>query len=302
MSSEKTLQQPQQPQETQKQRGSDIDTAVCAPKPENEKEKTYTCYSSAALDKIKRLWNARHPDQKIAETDPRSVWKQLKHKLRSVCSNEACWLRQSFIKNGLDKETLQYTFAPEAPQSWKKNPTEWLSSIDIVAVMKQYEHAYPSFDFMGPSPIDYDTELDYGEHVWQELYEFDLKKQLHSGKTKLGVIFNTDPHDQSGAHWISLFMDTTKKFIFFFDSTGDSMPTEVSRFINTLKKQGEEEGIQFKVFSNKLRHQKKDTECGVYSIFMITHLLSGKMTPADFDDERLADDYMQTFRSQYFML
>lgn len=139
-------------------------------------------------------------------------------------------------------------------------------------------------------------------NMWQELYEFDLKKQLRSGKTKLGVIFNTDPHDQSGAHWISLFMDITKKFIFFFDSTGDSMPTEVSRFINTLKKQGEEEGIQFKVISNKLRHQKKDTECGVYSIFMITHLLSGKMTPADFDDERLADDYMQTFRSQYFML
>ena len=37
---------------------------------------------------------------------------------------------------------------------------------------------------------------------------------------KIGIIFNTDPHNKSGSHWISLFIDVKKKIICFFDSVG----------------------------------------------------------------------------------
>ena len=52
---------------------------------------------------------------------------------------------------------LEETFAPNMPDTWKKNPREWLDSDNITDVMKQYEKANPTFEFIGPTPIDYDT-------------------------------------------------------------------------------------------------------------------------------------------------
>ena len=45
------------------------------------------------------------------------------------------------MKN-IDLDLKKYTFAPKAPDEWKENPTEWLTSIDILEVMKQYEKKY----------------------------------------------------------------------------------------------------------------------------------------------------------------
>ena len=100
--------------------------------------------------------------------------------------------------------------------SWKKNPEEWLNSVDIEDVMKQYEKKVPTFMFIGPSPIDFDKHLLYGECVWDELCKFKLENILKKGKNKIGIIFNLDPHYKNGSHWISMFIDIRKKFIFFF--------------------------------------------------------------------------------------
>jgi hypothetical protein len=49
----------------------------CAPKdqtdPDVNQTKDFTCYSSKSLGKLKTLWNKRHPDQKIEDTDPRAI-------------------------------------------------------------------------------------------------------------------------------------------------------------------------------------------------------------------------------------
>jgi hypothetical protein len=34
------------------------------------------------------------------------------------------------------------------PDEWKSDPDAWLSSDDILHVMKQYEKAYPDFKFL----------------------------------------------------------------------------------------------------------------------------------------------------------
>ena len=36
-------------------------------------------------------------------------------------------------------------------------------------IYETYEKANDSFEFLGPSPIDYDTHKAYGECVWEEL-------------------------------------------------------------------------------------------------------------------------------------
>jgi len=275
---------------------------TCAPKSQESAQNDFSCYSSKSLDKIKTLWNKRHPDKKITDTDPRTIWTKLKEYMRNVCNTEACWLRQNFTSSGLDNEIINYTFAPQAPDTWKKNPNEWLSSIDIANSMKQYEHAVPSFVFIGPSPVDYDAIVDNGKCVWEELCEFELSKHIKNGKNKIGIIFNTDTHDKPGAHWVSVFIDIRAKVIFFFDSTSDTPQSRISKFMNTVKDQGSENGIQFKVYINDVAHQRNNTECGVYSLFMIIHMLTGKMNVNDFMDKKkkLTDKYMQRFRRKFF--
>ena len=48
--------------------------------------------------------------------------------------------------------------------------------LHFIQIMKQYEKEYPSFRFIGPSPIDYDAHEYNGECVWEELCKFNLYK------------------------------------------------------------------------------------------------------------------------------
>lgn len=271
----------------------------CSPK---HQDNDFTCYSNDSLFKLKSLWNARHPDVLITSNEPREIWLSLKNNLKNVCNKESCWLKQNFASSGLDKEMLMYTFAPKSPDDWKKNPNEWLNSIDIENVMKQYEKEYPYFDFIGAAPIDFDSPKMYGECVWEELCHFDLRSLIRNGKNKIGFVFNTDPHYLSGSHWISMFVNLKQnnRYIFFFDSTGTPPPKEVKRLIDKIRQQGKTLGITFKYIENKKHHQKKPTECGMYSLFMIINLLREKMKPEDFIVDIFPDEEMEKFRKLYF--
>ena len=259
-----------------------------------------TCYNNDSLIKMKELWNRRHPDKPILEKEPIKIWSCLKDNMRGICDTEYCWLKQKFMKNNLTNELTHYTFAPIAPTSWKKNINEWLSSVDIENVMKQYEKKYPNFVFIGPSPIDFDKHLMYGECVWEELCKFELSKYIANEKNKVGIIFNIDPHYKDGSHWISMFVDVKNSFIFFFDSTGDKCPKEVKKLIDRIIEQGNQLDIKLTYCENKKEHQHKDTECGIYSIYCLTELLAENLTVDDFSKKRISDKDMEELRNVFF--
>tara|TARA_Y100000768_G_scaffold388779_1_gene387106 strand:+ start:4979 stop:5869 length:891 start_codon:yes stop_codon:yes gene_type:complete len=272
----------------------------CAPKAKNE-TLPYTCYTAKGLHKIKNIWNKKHPDRKIKSNRPRNIWRALQYALNKSCNRESCWLKQKFIKEDIDLETKEYTFAPEAPKEWKENPNEWLTSIDILEVMKQYERTYKCFDFIGPSPIDYDKHIAYGECVWEELCEFSLKKQLKDGKTKIGIVFNLDPHHKPGSHWIAMFIHTKKKEIYYLDSYGEKIPRQVKKFAKKVQKQSLKIGDkkEYKLIENKRRHQFSESECGMYSLYFIIQMLKGT-TFKKFTSKRIKDNYMMKLRKIYF--
>ena len=273
----------------------------CSPKPKDELN-DFTCYTNRSLYKLRDLWNARHPDVKINSNSPKEIHRLLSEKLQKVCNKESCWLKQ-VTEFGPVSSDMADSFAPESPQEWKKNPNEWLSSEDIIKVMKQYEKAYKCFDFIGPSPIDFDTRKLYGECVWDELCNFSLKDQIKNGKTKIGIIFNTDPHNKPGQHWISMFINIKKKTIFFFDSTGDKPVPQIKALVDRIIEQGMnlKHKIKFNFDSNAgIEHQYGNTECGIYSLFFIVHMLEDKMTEHYLKTHILKDDYMNKFRNIYF--
>jgi hypothetical protein len=155
----------------------------CSPENHNKALNSFTCYSDEDLHKLRDLWNARHPDRPIQTNDSKEIWETIKSYYQTTCNKESCWIKQ-IVKNPKLEKELMDSFAPESPDDWKKNPNEWLSSVDIMQVMSQYEKKYKCFDFMGPSPIDYDTHKLYGECVWEELCHFNLADQIKNGKTR----------------------------------------------------------------------------------------------------------------------
>ena len=271
--------------------------------PEGNK-KGFTCIRDKSICKLKSLWNQRHPDDKIQAANVHATWGNLKNKLANVCDKESCWLKQQFVKGELNRE-LRTAFAPEAPQKWKKNPNEWLSSNDITAVMKQYENKYKCFTFIGPSPIDYNTQKRYGECVWEELCHFSLEKELRSGKKKIGVIFNLDPHYKGGSHWVSLFINVEKSLIFYFDSVGQKAPAKIKEFVKDVTLQGKQltsrPAIKFEYDENHpFEHQQEDTECGIYSLFFIISLLEDTHSERYFKTNLITDKCVERFRKIYF--
>ena len=273
----------------------------CSPKDKKDIN-DFSCYTSKSLLKLKDLWNVRHPDAKIVSTDSKEVHRMLSEHLKDICHKESCWIRQKKEFGSFTSEMTD-SFAPESPKEWKKNPNEWLSSVDIMKVMKQYEKAYKCFEFIGPSPIDFDTVKWKGECVWDELCKFKLDQQIKRGKTKIGIIFNTDPHDKPGQHWISMFVNILKKRIFFFDSTGDPPPPEILAFVKKIQDQGLrlQPPLHFTFDNNEgVEHQYGNTECGIYSLFFIVHMLEDKFTGHYLKTHIIKDKYMETFRNIYF--
>lgn len=274
----------------------------CSPENKNANLNSHTCYSDEDLHKLRDIWNARHPDKPIQTNDSKEIWETIKKHYQTTCNKESCWIKQMVKNSKLEKELME-SFAPESPDDWKKNPNEWLSSVDILQVMSQYEKKYKCFDFMGPSPIDYDTHKLYGECVWEELCHFNLADQIKNGKTKIGIVFNTDPHYKGGSHWISLFINIKKGTIFFFDSAGDKIPDQIMKFVNNVMEQGHslKKRIDFTFDQNyPVEHQYGNTECGIYSLFFIAHMLEDKITTHYLKTHVLKDKYMENFRNIYF--
>ena len=296
----------------------------CSPVSKKKENKDYSCYSNTSILKLRDIWNARHPDAKILSNDPKLIHNELYKHLQNVCDTEACWLKQTMHFGQLEDEDMKGAFAPKAPKEWEKNPNEWLSSLDISRVMKQYEKAYSCFAFIGPTPIDFDKELPNGECVWKDLCELKINEILRKGKNKIGIVFNTDPHNKSGEHWISMFIKInmhkgwlknekkdakeglkhpTTGSIFFFDSVGSKPPKEIKDLADRIMEQGLTMNPQIKFTYDQnypVEHQYGNTECGVYSLYFIVEMLKDKITGNYLKTHILKDDYIHEFRKLFF--
>jgi hypothetical protein len=256
-----------------------------------------TCIPEKEISTIKDIWN-KHSSKKITEKSPKEVWTEITS--NTSCNDDLCVLSKSELSSIKNKYKDYYS--PKQPMSWKKNPTEWLSNIEILEKMKQYEKAYKCFEFLGPTPIDFDTIVN-NTCVEKSLCNFNLKNYIDRGIKKIGIIFNTDPHDKSGEHWISLFINIKKQFIFFFDSAGDRIPKEIKHLVERITQQGKKLSppIHFK-FDEAYPHvhQKSTTECGMYSLYFIINMLEDKLSSEFLKTKVIPDEMMIDYRKKYF--
>ena len=278
----------------------------CAPKQENKvasNMKGISCYGKEQILHMKNIWNSKNSN-KIFTNNPKEIWSFFKDNLSDKCYNELCWLNNFNERFNLkiNKNMLiKNIFRPFSPDSWKKEPYKWLSSVDIINVMSQYEKKYENFSFIGPTPIDFDDKKLFGTCVWERLCKFDLNIYIEDNIFKIGIIFNTDPHYKNGKHWIALFIDIKKRFIFYFDSNGDKIPKRIKVFVDRILEQGNKLNITFKFMTNEGKeHQLKDGSCGIYVLYFIIELLKGTKEPGYFKKYRIPDEAMKDYRKIYY--
>lgn len=278
-------------------RRTKINLNKCAPNSNNN----FTCFNKTALLNIIKSWNNNYHHDKInySKYDTSGkLWSKIDSKFKRICNEEYCWIEQKFIdKNNSD---IKNSFRPKRPKKWRENKNEWLTTSDIEKVLKQYQNKYKNFIFIGPVPIDFDKEFSPGQCVINELCNINLKRLINKNKTKLGIVFNLDPHDKPGSHWVSFFADFDKNEMYYFDSYGIAEPDEVRTLMERLKQQAKAINKDMKIKVNNVRHQYKNSECGIYSINFIVKLLEG-VKYDDYINNVVKDDIMENNRKIYYI-
>lgn len=253
-----------------------------------------TCLPHDMLERLRDTWNKKFPGHKIPLTVHKKerLWAELRLRLQTQykCASEYCAVQE--LGDDSNKTQMQGYFRPKKPANWTKDPTEWHDSVTLAAVMQQYETAYPHFEFIGPTPIDFDSQLPgaWGRCVLDELCNLNLASMKAAGKTAIGIIFNLDPHDRPGSHWVCAYIDLKRMAAYYYDSYGYEPCAEIRRLMRRCREQGCKE-----LMWNDIRHQRKKSECGTYCMYMIISLLKGKTFPW-LCKNRIDDDTMNAIR------
>ena len=283
----------------------------CEPKEKNDKEDT-SCLSRDLLVKIAYILNDKIESNINIKGDLKKLHSEISNiiKENTNCSNEACWTTYNLIKENLSSDDFNDViskFRPFLPEQWYEEPNKWLNTLDIDNVMDQYQKNYKKFKYTGATPIDFDLKADDDVCLVNELCNINLEEIINDKKTCIGMVFNTDPHNKSGQHWFSMFVDISGDnridkipSIYHFDSVASDPPKRILKLIENIKDQGEQLDIKFDVLFNDIRHQYKDTECGVYCLhFLVSMLTGGKFD--DYIKNKLKDDEMEKFRKHFFV-
>lgn len=292
----------------------------CAP---NLKYTDNSCFSLESLLLIATQYNKINYNKINITNNKIDLIEQLTNVFSKSCNNQICWLKLDLVKNLNNTIINQNTFRPEGPD--KKY--DWLNTNHINDVVNQYHLLYNDFVFLGAVPNDFEDFPILG------LTNIDFNTFIKNKKTKLGLVINLDNHDQSGSHWVGLYIDLLNYYIYYFDSAGKppgkrikkfnnkiinymyynkyNIDIKVEKIISILKQLNDEQPIKYfnNLFKNKLinfdirhntiQHQFDNSECGVYSINFILRLAKGE-TFDSITENITKDDEMNKCRKTYF--
>lgn len=270
----------------------------CSPGVSND-DGNFTCFTYDQLKSIavKHNKKASKGNRIVVSRNKQKLWNNIHKKMKNVCGNdESCWTK--------DDKVSQERFRPDHPKEWLKNPRTWLSNFDIQSVLLQYETKYPTFKQLGVFPRNYDDTI-MNQCVAEELCELDVVALLRQNKYQLGIVFNTDPHYMPGSHWVAVYVNTSPKSdkfgFYYYDSNAERPFSDITKLYHSIKTQiGKTTNKNFEMHVNKVKHQFKNTECGMFSIHFIVQMLKRTNKFAQVVDKKINDDQVFKLRKQFF--
>lgn len=276
------------------------------------------CFDKNALINIIHEYNNKYSTKIMFKlTDTRHVlFNKIKNALSSKCNSansaelEVCWSKQDFFPLDINKY-----YKPKKPIGKYKV----LFTNDIENALNHYQEVYTDFIFFGVFPLDF--SLIYPLFKYFSLKKFLFEKQ----KLRFGCVFNLDKildengnrNNNTGSHWVALYANFKgkDKYVGYFDSYGDyttpdemiysygncSAPKEIMDFMALIKKQYEllSPGNVLKLKSNSVRHQFKNSECGMYCIYFIYNCVNG-FSFESICNTKIEDDEVNVLRDYFF--
>jgi len=242
------------------------------------------------VEALRNAYNKEHPGEKSIPKGPH-VWQEITKRLKNVCDEGT----QACVVHALVKK-------PTAPASWSTNGSEWLSSDDIDKTQEYYCELIPDYYYVGSVPIDFDLHKDTGKCLVSSLCSMRIDELYKKGYRRVGIVFNTDPHDGPGEHWIAAFADfrdgLRAPHMTYFDSYAREPEPEIQLLMRRWKEQLDELNVFEKPTElryNAIRHQYKDAQCGMYCIYFLhCSLFNIPM------EKRVPDEIVETMRRLFF--
>jgi hypothetical protein len=214
------------------------------------------------VEKLRVAYNEEHPDEAPIRKS-QHVWQDITERMREECrtAQRAC------ITHALVKK-------PAAPESWAANGGEWLSSDDIDRCQQYYQDIVPDYYYVKSVPIDFDKHSQTGKCLVSSLCTLKISELYKKGYRRIGLVFNTDTSEGPGEHWIAAFADLRENpTMTYFDSYARKPEKEIIELMNRWKQQvdemGEHDDTPMQLYFNKVRHQYKDAQCGMYCIYFL---------------------------------
>jgi len=226
------------------------------------KNTKYTCLTKRDIVDIIKQYNSysvKH--QKLRVTGNKLLlYKILKGV--TTCQNDTEIWTEKFIKNPDLKDRLKkYTFKPVGPEKF----WGWTTSDQITDVMNQYTKYFSKhrkrFMYYDTVPSDHFA-----------LKPEEVNKIKNSTKP-VGIVFNTDPTNKDGQHWVAVYINPKKDTADFFDSYGDSPNKNIKNFLKNFKH----------VTISKVKYQKRGGPCGLYAISYLVNRVNKK--PINFEGD-----------------
>ena len=271
--------------------------------------KQNSCLPHDLLKKVGNIINKLPQCSKIdCNCNPDTLYKKICCEIKKIsdCKDEKCWKTIDLIMSKLSKHEVdgfKSSFKPQMPEEWKNEPNKWLNTLDIDAVMEQYEQAFSTFKYFGATPIDFKKKKNNSCLV-SDLCNINLKRLLDRDYESIGMVFNTDDSSGSGQHWFSMYVDLKgknlkKPSIYYFDSVANEAPDEIIELVQKLQKQSEHIKHPLDVLYSDIQHQYGDTECGIYCLHFLTEMLQGKSFKRYINNKK-SDKEIEIFRKIFF--
>lgn len=255
--------------------------SYCSPYANKSRLSNHSCFTKDNLKTLVDGYNAKYSHDPIQPYENTTTgWNTLQNKMNkyTTCKNDLCWMDSLNLPENTKVRFKNKLYRPVQPSIWKSNPNQWLTNLDIKRVLNQYEEAYPSFRFLGPTPLDFDTKLGTYTYVCNKVKNLNLEQEYKNNVRKIGVVFNEDKYGKSGSHWTAFFIDLDDNFIIYFNSGGNNMLKSMTRFRDMVRSQAKTLfGRKMKYIQNHHVHQKGKSECGMYCLYFIIALFLRKI-------------------------
>ena len=263
-----------------------INNGYCSPERIVHHKSHGSCLSLQELQTVATIYNNNILDKK--KLIPQSMFntteklvKALDQRFHKVCHGhkDYCWLEQPLMKKTQVYNKLKDNYRPEKPQSWEADDRQWLNTLDILHVMKQYENSRQDkaskFKFLGVFPIDFAQQITPGVCVARDMCNFNIISLISEGYDQAGIVFNLDKHNQPGSHWVAAYInlnpESPKFGLCYYDSAGLKPRLMIMQFLTSVYKQmvdnfPQDISKKIVVKYNPTKQQFLNTECGIFSM------------------------------------